>query len=114
MTDGISDTDRQEAMERISEKARSFFEARDEHERARMALITEIVRGKEQYGLGQIRMRNCCDLRIELEKRILADNENRGGEGGDWTFHRTRIQQWLREARETAAVVVRLRAKAPG
>jgi hypothetical protein len=96
-----TDDDAEGCLDRISALARCFYEARDAEQRAREELTAEILRATDDHDLHQETIATYCDLMMELENR--RDATGQGGEGGNWSLHRTSIQQFLRKARQTAA-----------
>lgn len=88
-------------LERITELAHAFYEARDAEARARKALTDEMLRASDSFGLIQETIAGYCDLRPALEDRRASENE--GGEGGKWTMHRTSVQQFLAKAKARQA-----------
>ena len=83
---------RERARDEIREAARDYFRDRDALESRRHVLLGMILRGAG-HRLTQQEIAEACDLTAEDPK---SDK--------DWKFHRTRIQQFLREARQAAGV----------
>lgn len=92
-------------LQRITELAYAFYEARDAEARARKALTDEMLHASNSFGLIQETIAGYCDLRDVLENRLASqsEGEREGGEGGDWTMHRTSVQQFLAKAKARQA-----------
>lgn len=83
---------REQARTEIREAARDYFQDRDSLESSRRVLLDKILGGTVGHRLTQEEIAELCDLTGEDPK-----------DAKDWKFHRTRVQQFLREARQNGA-----------
>jgi hypothetical protein len=83
----LSPGDKAARLADIREAATSYFEDRDRLDASKDVLVDLIAAANEQ-GLTQQEIADGCDLRDVGT--------------AEWTFHRTRIQQFIAEARAAA------------
>ncbi len=72
---------------KIRADALEYFEARSRLAVAKDSILDTILEAKDDHGFAQQRIADLCDVRDE------------SGAEDDWMFHRTRVQQFLVEAR---------------